>query len=346
MVCDVAENCSVLKRRRIDSAIPTERTSVESESPAIEFTGTLQRLASRPRLWVCDHFLTATECEVICAAVDRGAHGEGSAKPLLRPEEQTILDNIGHRIGALVGTPTHAAETPLAARRTPPSLPNSGILPLGLHVDVFQGSQRRFVTGLVYLSDGVEGGETAFPFAVPAEGAAAVEDVIVGPVEVNEHSAALADAQLLLDSGYLHTGAATTTTLDGDGGYVEPLENIAAAAWRLAAWAEGTPEGTSNCAGRRPPGILVRPRMGRLLLFFTRMEDGRIDPHSFHGGRAVRPNGSMKITAQAFKEVPSVGIGMGSAPNMPCSGDSAENKDCLATELADYIAPRLANLLQ
>lgn len=264
----------------------------------------LRRLAGRPRLWLCDGFLSPEACAVMRDAVARGAHGEGSRPPAFSAVEQAVVDDLAARIGALTRTPPQATETPLAARRTPPSAPGAGSLPLGLHVDVFQGSARRFVTGLVYLSGGVDGGETAFPLATPP---AKADCESASPVaDKSAFAAALADAEALLGFGFCHTTAAMTPVLGENGGYDEPPEAANAAAARLLAWADGEDHEARLAPGQQR-GLRVQPREGRLLLFFTRTEDGRLDPYSWHGGCTVGAGGALKVTAQAFKELPPLG---------------------------------------
>ena len=48
----------------------------------------------------------------------------------------------------------------------------------------------------------------------------------------------------------------------------------------------------------------VKPRRGRLVVFFTRADDGEEDQLSWHGGASVAD--AEKWTVQIFKEVPVV----------------------------------------
>eukprot|EP00928_Gymnodinium_smaydae_P055506 TRINITY_DN39025_c0_g1_i1.p1 TRINITY_DN39025_c0_g1~~TRINITY_DN39025_c0_g1_i1.p1 ORF type:complete len:397 (-),score=71.50 TRINITY_DN39025_c0_g1_i1:612-1742(-) len=216
----------------------------------------LRRLAVRPCLYLQDGFASGEECRVLRGAIERGAHGEGSTKPQLRPDEQEVLDGLSHRIGELVDSPPHAAETPLAARKTPRvAISEAPDLFLGLHVDTFQGSRRRFVTALLYLNGDLAGGETAFPLALPSDAAlngafAGVRASGLADVDGSssagsrnckgaEHSRALAAARFLLRAGFYHTTAACTPTL-GEQGYLDPPADAEAAAGCLLAFASGS----------------------------------------------------------------------------------------------------------
>lgn len=247
------------------------------------------------------------------AAIECGIHGEGSATPRLEKHQQTTLEAFAQRLGLLLGTPPHPEETPMAARRTPPTL-SEDRFPLGLHVDTYQGSRRRFATGLLYLTSGVHGGETIFPLAVGED--ATIDGVRCGCSNDVLQRQALANAQMLLDAGYFHTTDACTPRL-GDNGYENPPLEVETAAAQLLVWASDK--------RTRAPGLSIEPREGRLLLFFTRTAAGNVDLHSWHGGAHVSDDGSAKLTAQGFKEVP------------PGIGDDE-------IDFARYIAPRLSRL--
>lgn len=209
------------------------------------------------------------------------------------------MDSIAQRIGALLGTEPHPDETPLAARRTPISHAAAPDIFLGLHVDTFQGSARRFATGLIYLNEGIVGGETAFPLAISTEEAEQVDGVASGVMEKVLRETRLPQiaeqSEALLAAGCFHTTAASTPTLGADGGYEEPPEELGTAALELLDWAG------------KGSGLRIQPREGRLILFFTRTEEGKIDPYSWHGGCAVRHGGASKLTLQAFKQIPGRG---------------------------------------
>ena len=57
-------------------------------------------------------------------------------------------------------------------------------------------------------------------------------------------------------------------------------------------------------AGRAPDGVglAIRPERGKLVMFFSRHDDGSIDAASWHGGSDVVAEG--KFTLQKFKEIP------------------------------------------
>ena len=62
-------------------------------------------------------------------------------------------------------------------------------------------------------------------------------------------------------------------------------------------------------AADQAQGVSIRPVKGKLVLFFTRCENGLIDSSSWHGGEAVLPGIDEsfvmgKVTLQIFKEIP------------------------------------------
>merc|ERR1712232_25693 len=51
-------------------------------------------------------------------------------------------------------------------------------------------------------------------------------------------------------------------------------------------------------------GMKVAPEEGAVCVFWTRLDDGEIDRHSWHGGAPLPKGGAWKWTMQKFKEVP------------------------------------------
>eukprot|EP00929_Paragymnodinium_shiwhaense_P116520 TRINITY_DN8615_c0_g1_i1.p1 TRINITY_DN8615_c0_g1~~TRINITY_DN8615_c0_g1_i1.p1 ORF type:complete len:159 (-),score=40.89 TRINITY_DN8615_c0_g1_i1:1089-1502(-) len=136
MAVDAAAACA--SSEKLFHLGAAERLGFEADGalpPAVEVLR-LQRLTWRPHLWVCDGFLRPAGCAIVRAAIERGAHGEGASKPSLNEEEEKVMQAIAERIGEMVQTPAHEAETPLAARRTPhsASCESARDFPLGLHV--------------------------------------------------------------------------------------------------------------------------------------------------------------------------------------------------------------------
>ena len=140
--------------------------------------------------------------------------------------------------------------------------------PSGLHVDT-NARSRRYATAILYLSslDDCEDGNTVFPTA---------------KVDITEdkcHEKLQNAAVSLLNENILHTDHAIQ-------------DNLVRSAEILL-----------NTSG----GLSVQPVIGKLLIFFTRLDNGEVDPYSFHGAARVRPGqeGSIgKWTLQIFKELP------------------------------------------
>jgi len=131
----------------------------------------------------------------------------------------------------------------------------------GLHVDTNNGSVFRSVTAILYLNDISEecGGATVFPLA----GAKSDDPRL--------H----ASKRLLLDQ-IAHTRGSAYSAATTDGAMTPAREADAALIESVA--------GTS----RTGTGLQIQPQTGRLLLFFSRMDDGEIDPWSWHGGGRLK----------------------------------------------------------
>lgn len=147
--------------------------------------------------------------------------------------------------------------------------------PEGLHVDTNNDSIFRSVTAILYLNDISSecGGATIFPLANVAE---------ADPI--------IAAAQRLLGEQIAHTRGAASSTgiLPARGADAALLEERV---------------GTLD-------GLRIQPEAGRLCIFFSRMDNGEIDPRSWHGGERLCPelsvDGEMAIEKRIltlFKEV-------------------------------------------
>ena len=137
-------------------------------------------------------------------------------------------------------------------------------MPLGLHVDT--NAVGTYGTAILYLTTLPPGGDgaTVFPCAVPTAGQVG-DDV---RKRKDDGSFALPDtvaaAEKLLADSVLHTESTA-----GD---------VAA---------EKQARVLLNEASDEQNGISIYPEAGKLVVFFTRMDDGTIDPCSWHGGAAV-----------------------------------------------------------
>ena len=189
--------------------------------------------------------------------------------------EEAALQTVTTLVMEMLQSQTTEAETPPNVHCTEPSAASG--LTLGLHVDTNMKPDR-FATALLYLRDvpAGGGGETIFP---------------LGEDSMHPHPLASA-AQRLLDCECTHTRPEPE---------LEPAAaRLCAAASALAGMTSDSAEGLFSMPSR---GAVVQPRAGRLLIFFTRLDDGEVDHTSWHGGADVTDSGG-KWTLQYFKEVP------------------------------------------
>jgi len=260
--------------------VPRADLQQEPEMPP----GPLAVLCRKPRLHLQRRFLSRVECRRLIAMTLRRQEGRHFSKkvrapllpadPLWTDEERSFLENIEERLAQLTGSPVHADETALVGTLTPASGEEGISEHLGLHVDT-NAAVWRHVTAIIYLSSVSSGGATAFPAAVASSG-----DAGVGlPSEDEER--AIEAAGRLLDLGMDHTDTAVN-----QGG-----EAAVAAQELLRAESQGV-------------GLRVQPEEGTVCVFWTRLDDGEIDRHSWHGGSPVPKEGDWKWTLQKFKEVP------------------------------------------
>jgi len=146
-----------------------------------------------------------------------------------------------------------------------------------LHVDT-NGRPWRYVTAIIYLTTVPPAGDgaTIFPCASPVgssvEGARRHSCVVA--------TEARAAGEHLVKEGTLHSG----TLVDPDHA---PLAKAL------------------TTAAEDGLGISVYPEVGKLAIFYSRMNDGQPDGSSWHGGAAVGPASSQcgKWILQFFKEV-------------------------------------------
>lgn len=143
----------------------------------------------------------------------------------------------------------------------------------GLHVDTNNGSPFRSVTAILYLNDVPEecGAGTVFPLA-----------------GADSDDARLQASQRLLREEICHTRGSAYRLEDGsdggsDGGSGGSLK-LTPTQEADAALLESVESTTASGEGLR-----IQPQAGRLLIFFSRMDDGQIDPRSWHGGERLLP---------------------------------------------------------
>ena len=248
--------------------------------------------SATPCVYVVDDFLSDAECEHLVAFGKRRVKHltkmrplleAMAAGPLLEPGEMiewradsvpdAVARDVERRIGSLMGAPPHELEGGLKLKQTLfqrgfDDAYGSPRVTDGAHVDVNK-HEHRWGTCIIYLTslDEADGGETCFPLA---------ED---------PPAALISDASLLVSSGCYHTENAA-----------DESQPLADAATRLLAASERSARGHS--------GLAVRPRKGRVCVFYTRQPDAEVDPRSFHFGAAVRTPHKEKWTCQIFKALP------------------------------------------
>lgn len=262
-------------------AKPSDDYDADAMGGAAEPPGPLELISEKPRAYLQRHFLSPLECRRLVAMTKRRARAGQFSKKIRAPlevedpqwsvGERALLKRIEERLAELTGGPVHADETALVGTLTPGGGEEGISEHLGLHVDT-NAAEWRFCTAIVYLSSVLAGGETVFPAAL------ALGDTL--PSEETERASEAAGR--LLDLGVLHTDKVLQ---------VQFAEGKAEAEALLDAAASGV-------------GLKVAPEEGLVCIFWTRLSDGEIDRHSWHGGAPVPRGGNWKWTMQKFKEVP------------------------------------------
>ena len=199
-----------------------------------------------------------------------------------------------------------------------PEIEISGQCAEGLHVDTNNGTPFRSVTAILYLND------------LPPECGAATVFPLAGATSTD---ARLLASKRLLKDGICHTrGSAYHLAKDDDnndgdnedGGndnaLLTPLQEADAALLESVA--------STSANGQ---GLRIQPQAGRLLLFFSRMDDGSIDPRSWHGGERLVPLESTATTTATTADTATVigkkimtlfkEVSYGTTPDHPLSFD-------------------------
>ena len=296
-----------------------------------------------PLLFVLDDAIDRAACELIIAAASRKApqiievvdeaSGTSTRKrkfPVAEVDERRSTAEVAS-LQAVLDLVQDLLHCPPTAQETQPNLhctdPSAGTgLTLGLHVDTNLKPQR-FATVLLYLRDAPAGGggETLFPLS---------------GIQSKPHPLALdhllaLDADHLINGGCSHTRRAPEALASSAARMCRAAVNLAASRARTAddlkdslwcgggeikpRWLDSVGETRTATSGARsacaPRGVgegggtafkggtIVRPRAGRVVVFFTRLDNGDVDRQSWHGGAdSTDPQG--KWTLQFFKEVP------------------------------------------
>jgi len=264
-----------------EGAAPVQGMKGSGDAAAGLGPGRLELVSRKPRAYLQRRFLSQAECRQIVNMTLRQQDGAVFHKKVRAPlivdddrwnaDEKAFLQDMENRIAALTGGAPHEDEAALVGTLTPPGCEESISGHLGLHVDT-NAAHWRYCTAIVYLSSVPSGGETVFPAAVSSRDGLPSE----------EEERALEAAGRLLELGIDHTDKALQAGPSAVAVAQELLE-------------------VSKCSSA---GVRVAPEEGSVCIFWTRLDDGEIDRHSWHGGAPVPGGDAWKWTLQKFKEVP------------------------------------------
>jgi hypothetical protein len=189
----------------------------------------------------------------------------------------------------------------------------STLIPDGLHVDINNGKLFRHITVLLYLTDNhsnedddffIFGGATTFPFAIPLV------------LSKNTTTTTIESCARLVERGIYHTSKVqelpttnnipqqdhdTLLLLEKDRAHIEQVATqlFLSQQVRTSSFISNSNNkdlsflinNTQSHLEKSPThdimGIRITPQKGRLCIFYSWGDDGRVDPRSFHGGEAI-----------------------------------------------------------
>jgi len=143
----------------------------------------------------------------------------------------------------------------------------------GLHIDVNNGSIFRSVTAILYLNDVPEnfGGGTVFPL-----------------VDAKSNDPRLHASRRLLEEEIHHTRGSAVPTASNSGNKERDNDDGSRHSMLTAQQQTDAAVLESKIStAATGEGLRVQPQTGRLLLFFSRTDDGEIDPYAWHGGEKL-----------------------------------------------------------